>query len=525
MVGEEENNDHQKIPQKYTFSLPRSTAKEIKDFKHSKKDNVIKRLLEVKSSILRDIDRKIRNYDPSSLMWLCSIFLVDPVDLSKSPVLKKCEELYPRMLSFCARYICERACVIKSPSKNKISDICEYMNLVQFVSTYITLDSFYELMGAGFFKIVTLGNVNISKRRRNITIEYIPVRFDFIKYFNTFHNEPYRRFDSDNRDLNMYTRIIELPEYIKDLKEISLAMEEELGFGISELFNILSDSLRPLDVERVDYSSYLANPLISQYQSRGDKWLKAFKFLIFNSCDIGLNDIKVSKTRHQKKRLATHPFIIMDESIIFSRGLILSSQNRWAYYLLHGEFPVPPSVRKFKYPKLHKALEERRNSRGKEFEILCEKYLDDIGAVWGRTNKQGVKVGNTKFTGEIDALVFDKDNKVIWVLDFKDLFSDQNARSIFNDLDKIIKYFSQVERTASEVFKDIPGVIKYFVGEWCKKHKSKSEYRSFRDSYIEVQEWSIKTAVVVRNGSPGEFLSGYDTQVVHLDGLKDLLSI
>ena len=129
------------------------------------------------------------------------------------------------------------------------------------------------------------------------------------------------------------------------------------------------------------------------------------------------------------------------------------------------------------------------------------------------------------FTGEIDALVFDKDNKVIWVLDFKDLFSDQNARSIFNDLDKIIKYFSQVERTASEVFKDIPGVIKYFVGEWCKKHKSKSEYRSFRDSYIEVQEWSIKTAVVVRNGSPGEFLSGYDTQVVHLDGLKDLLSI
>ena len=128
-------------------------------------------------------------------MWRCSIFLVDPVDLSKSPVLKECEELYPRMLSFCARYICERACLIKSPSKNKISEIREYMNLVQFVSTYIILDSFYELMDAGFSGIATLGNVNISKRRRNLTIEYIPIRFDFIEYFNTFHNEPYRRFD------------------------------------------------------------------------------------------------------------------------------------------------------------------------------------------------------------------------------------------------------------------------------------------------------------------------------------------
>ena len=525
MTGEEENNNHQKIPQKYTFSLPRSTAKEIKDFKHSKNDNVLKCLLEVKSHILRDIDRKIRNYDPSSLMSWCSIFLVDPVDLPKSYIFNKYKGLYSQSLSFYARYICERVCIINSPSRNKINNTHEYMNIIRYVSTYITLDSLYELMDAGFFKIVTLGNVNISKRRRNITIEYIPIRFDFIKYFNTFHNEPYRRFDRDNRDLNMYTRIIELPEYIKDLKEISLAMEEELGFGISELFNILSDSLRPLDVERVDYSSYLANPLISQYQSRGDKWIKAFKFLIFNSCDIGLNDIKVSKTRHQKKRLVTHPFIIMDESIIFSRGLILSAQNRWAYYLLHGEFLIPPSVRKVKYPKLHKALEERRNARGKEFEILCEKYLDDIGAVWGRTNKQGVKVGNTKFTGEIDALVFDKDNKALWVLDFKDLFSDQNATSIFNDLDKVIKYFSQVERTASEISKDIPSVIKYFVDDWSKKHKSKSEYRSFRDSYIEVQEWSIKTAIVVRNGSPGEFLSGYDTQVVHLDGLKDLLSI
>ena len=84
---------------------------------------------------------------------------------------------------------------------------------------------------------------------------------------------------------------------------------------------------------------------------------------------------------------------------------------------------------------------------------------------------------------------------------------------------------SLVKRTASEISKDIPNVIKYFVDDWSKKHKSKSEYRSFRDSYIEVQEWSIKTAIVVRNGSPGEFLSGYDTQVVHLDGLKDLLSI
>lgn len=421
-----------------------------------------------------------------------------------------------------ARVALERAVLAEQLGSRKPNEL-EIRDLVCAAAVYVEMDVLRDLASLSRTNgRLAMGTLRVRKTGQLLEVDFRQEAFDLIGYQQL---RTLRVRDNDPVDLEaILAMTYGVPEELSDLSE---AMVTDLGFELEDLLNVLVIGVR-LNLKR--QAQFLAVD-VAHFQgellpSVSPRALAAFEFLSFSSQFLSLTDLRPSGTRHQRRRVVTHPFLIRGGHLYLIRDIQFEALNRWLTYLLNGDWPVPPPARKKLWPKLDAAITRRRNARGTgAFEPFVESELDDIGLPWASTSGQGAQIASALITSEVDAIVVDPDAGLIWVLECKDVTSDQNLRSLQSELDHMLKmHGKQVTRTVAEVETDPSGVATHLVQSWARRRGPDPALQAVARKVAGVSIWRVKAVLVVRDRSAAEFLFDKPWDVVPVSGLRSLLS-
>lgn len=512
------------------FVLPESVAGHIPDtLNEVEGEGALPLLTEVLGQLASHLDQLIAQLERVALLAELSFQVTHGLTAAAPEALVGSDDprqrplrfgLLPSEVSMAARLVLERAVVVgkfgsKEPSKTDI------VALIRTSAAYMQVDLIRELAGLRPDpKMPGMGRVSARKRGRAFMIMYEPEQFDFFGYQRMRES---RTLDADPDD----TALIEafqsgVPEQLTDLSD---GMVEDLGFGVGDLVDVLVFAQR-LNLEHdAQFLALNSEKGRLMFANMSPRCLAAFDYLTFSADYLAVGDLRPSSTRHQRRRIVTHPFIVHDDVLIFSRDILFEACNRWFRYLINGDWPAPVRTRE-SWPTLNRAIIARRNARGTgAFEPFLEAELDQLGLPWGATAGANREIGRAHITGEIDALVVDAKSGVLWVIEAKDITSDQNLRSLQTELKAMVKtYEPQVSRSVTEVNSDPGAVATHAVREWARRGKVSSEsITSVRREVDTVTKWDVRPLIVVRDRSAAEYLIGRTWAISSVSGLRSIL--
>jgi len=406
------------------------------------------------------------------------------------------------VVGIAARFVLERAVIVgrfgdREPAATDIAA------LVLTSAAQMQVDAGRELAELSLGgKEPRMGRISIRKAGTSVLMAYHAEQFDFVGYQRMRESRLVDSDPLDNASLQAFAG--EIPD---EFREISGGMVSDLGFGLDDLLDVISLGYR-INVQQESQFVALDIEYFRSFGAVSPRTAAALDYLTFSSEHLTVGDLRPSSTRHQKRRIVTHPFIVHDDILVLNRELLFEALNRWWRYLVNGDWPVPARTREG-WPTLNAAITARRNARGTEaFEPFVEAELDRIGLPWGFTSGANRKIGEALITGEIDALVVDAKSGVLWVVEAKDITSDQNLRSLQTELRNMTNhYLPQVTRSASQIQSDPRAVVKHALQGWAQRGKVDAD--QLRDAQLETQQvevWKVRPLIVVRDRSAAEFL-------------------
>ena len=512
------------------FVLPEPLATLIPDTRGVIADeDALSLLSEVTGQLTSHLDQLIAQYDRLAalrdLSFQVAYGLVEAtpalVDRGDNPVHRPDRFGLPSTsVGIAARFALERAVVVgqfgsKEPSE---ADICM---LVRTSATHMEVDVLRELTGLRTDSgMPGMGRVSARKSGSALVVTYEPQQFDFLGYQQMRDG---RTLDTDPAD----TALIEamktgVPD---ELAGLSAGMIEDLGFGVGDLFDTLVSAIQFNLEKDAQFLALEVAPFRSYCATQSAGRLAAFEYLTFSAEYLDINDLRPSATRHQKRRIVTHPFIVHEDLLVLDRDILFEALNRWLRYLLNGDWPAPARARE-DWPTLGAAITARRNARGiRSFEKFVEAELDRIGLPWGSTSGANRKIGRARITGEIDALVVDAKRGVLWVIEAKDITSDQNLRSLQTELLKMTtKYLPQVSRAVVDVESDPAAVAAHAVRGWARRGTINTDRLiSTQKDVDSVTDWEVRPLIVVRDRSAAEYLIGRTWAIAPVSRLRATL--
>jgi hypothetical protein len=520
------------MPEASSRVLPLSVANTIPDTTWLHGNDALALLNSLTLHLTRDIDARLKRFEPLKLLPELGFQVAYGLPAADETAIDSGRnraslrpprfELPAPAVGMAARVALERAALLgplgnEEPTSQDIGDI------VVAAAAYVDLDAYRDIASlAPAPGKPAMGAVSVRKDGPWVHVNFEVQDFDFLGYQRM---REHRILDSDPVDLDVYGGFIDgvPPEFA----ELSDSMMTDLGFGLDDLISVLVAGIRINFHQEMQCcvveAQHFRDEILPQVSAHA---VEAFDFLTFSSDYLDLEHLRPSGTRHQRRRLVTHPFLVHSGCVYLSRDLQFEAYNRWTTYLLNGDWPVPATPRKDMWPNLDAAITRRRDDRGTQaFEPFVEAELDASGLPWGSTSSANATIGATRITGEVDAMVVDAAAGTLWVLEFKDVTSDQNVRSLQSELEYMLtKHGRQVERTAGEVERDPAGVARHLVQEWARRHnRDRADTQMLVTAVEAVASWSVRPVMVVRDRSAAEFLMRKPWDVTPVSGLQQLL--
>lgn len=383
------------------------------------------------------------------------------------------------------------------------------MRIGESLTTLETLRSIAELAERaeqGSTTAPHLGHVTIAADRTGLRIAYEAGDFDLQRWLLLVE----RPISRGEIDLSLLGDLDQPAGWVAPgLEAISQAAAQDLGFSIDELLDTLTVLLRHCLDRRYEFLGFDGLP-VGPTISRA-----AVDYLTFSDDDMSIESLRPSHTRHQHKRVWTSPLLKTGGRYYIFRDVVFEAVLRWARYLTQGDWPVPRNTLRETAPRLHRALEDRSRESGPLFERYVGSRLDETGLPWASL-KNGARVGSVKLSREIDSVVIDAAQRKIHVLEFKNMSSDQNAKSLQNELKKFLgEYADKLDRSVREVELDKLAFVKRV-----------SELNGSSSGDVgEAASWSVVAAFVFSSHSPIECLTAPQSFVgTDADRVKDLFA-
>ena len=509
----------------FVFTLPEPVALLVPDSQGAATgEEALSILTTAVEQIASYVDHLVAQLDPIAVLRDLSFQVAyglnaaDPEALKTDSPMDRPDRfgLPPSAVSIAARLVLERAVVV-GQFGSRVPTPADVAELVTMSATHMQLDVGRDLASlASQGKKPGMGRVSVHKTDGSLAMMYHPEQFDLVGYQAMRDSRILDSDPTDNARLQAFQDGIPA-----DFKDLSDAMISDLGFGVDDLLDVIVIGFR-INLQQNAQFVAIDAEYFRSFAATSARGRAALDFLTFSSDYLAASDLRPSSTRHQKRRIVTHPFIIHDKVLILEKELLFEALNRWWRYLLNGDWPVPSQVRK-QWPALDAAITARRDSRGTgAFEPFVEAELDRLGLPWGFTSGGHRSIGQAQITGEIDALVVDARRSRLWVIEAKDLTSDQNLRSLQTELKNMIgSYLPQVSRSASEVESDPAAVAQHAVRVWGRTGKVDTEDMLAAQRQVdEVTAWEVRPLMVVRDRSAAEFLIGKTLPISTVAGLR-----
>jgi hypothetical protein len=243
-------------------------------------------------------------------------------------------------------------------------------------------------------------------------------------------------------------------EQMPELAPIDNAMRSALGFGIDAITGILNvarqwDATPSAPTTLTTPDTVVEECVSLAVGATRQEYAAALDWLTLKESDLAAETIPHWQTETRAKRIATSPFVAIDNGVWVLPWTAESTLQIFANYLGDGRLPWPNTA----LPrKVVDALNIYRQQQNREAEKECVTKLETGGfVVCGSVRPAKAKhYGIPKLTGEIDALCVDINRSRIWVVEAKDPFTPYSSRQIrrlINDFNEPGKY---VERLLSK---------------------------------------------------------------------------
>ncbi|WP_443416219.1 hypothetical protein [Brachybacterium tyrofermentans] len=396
-----------------------------------------------------------------------------------------------------ARCILERVVIAPvagaaTPNSRQLDDIFSVGDALSALETLRDVAQLAKRSKSGSAGMPHLGTVAVTLSDEGFEYDYQPGDFDLMRWLRLAE----RPIGRSEIDFGLFDNTTRGAGWVSpELKGISEAMVRDLGFSVNDLRDILTALLRLCLSERREF-------IVFEYAAPWDSAIPvaAVDFVTFSDEHLTLGDLRPSGTRHQRRRVWTSPLMKSGGRHYVLRDIVFESIMRWIRYLTQGDWPVPRNYLRKDAPNLYRALEERSRISGPIFEDYVNSLLDKTGLPRA-TLKKGAKVGIVTLSREIDSVVVDFANRRIHVLEFKNMSSDQNAKSLQSELKKFLgEYANKLKQSVDEVNSDKLAVVKRVVD----LHGSTPDNGGATE---DADSWSVEATFVFNSHSPIECLT------------------
>jgi hypothetical protein len=375
-----------------------------------------------------------------------------------------------------------------TPSASQLDELIRIGESLSILESCRAVADLAERARPGSSDRPNLGSVSVQAYGLGVVVEYHPGDFDLERWVQLVE----RPIGRSEIELDILANAFGAKKSVAgDLQDVSNAARTDLGFSVEDVLKTLAVLLQlclDREYEFLGFDEVPVGPDVSQ---------AAVEYLTFSSGDMSLSDLRPSATRHQGKRIWTSPLLKVGTRYYIFRDLVFEAISRWTRYLTQGDWPVPRNVLSKTAPNLYHALGVRSRESGKVFERYVDARLDEIGLPRATLNN-GARIGTVKLSREVDSIVVDTARRRIHVLEFKNMSSDQNAKSLQNELGKFLgEYSEKLRRTMREVELDKLAFVRRVLGAREAKSVELGEATS----------WSVEAAFVFSSHSPIECLT------------------
>ncbi len=237
-------------------------------------------------------------------------------------------------------------------------------------------------------------------------------------------------------------------------KDLKIAFNNQYGFKIENMLTILIFlSGNELENYRIKFPLHLlpkkelTNLIIKNINNLLLKENEINRIIDFLSiehnslknCDIVC--FSLDKMYRNPNRINIKPLIIFKDKILFGNQQVFNSYKLWFDYLLRAELPYIPDENSI----IKKAMNSVHEKQDKELEKKAYKLaLDVLGEKnlllnFKKASKISPKLPNMNLSGEIDLLAVNKNRKIIFVLDAKNMNRKLYPSGIKNELKKFFE--------------------------------------------------------------------------------------
>lgn len=415
----------------------------------------------------------------------------------------------------------ERLAILKEKGRC-IPTTDDMVSIHKAASQVLELDALYEIgmVSSKYENGRDIGYIKFTDNKNCAIPEYVPGKIDIFEYIYCKNS---RNHNDSQYDKDMFQRILKSNNWVEEygLKGVSDSLQQDKYFGFS-LSNLISALLRALkiigrkDLQEMSLELFYSKML----NGNKSKSLKnAIQYLMYppRKIDLDIAKMRPNGTRHQPARLVTQPFLVYNNKVYLNGNIILHSITRWMRYMVNGDWPIPESIRSSNFLRLNESLKEYRNTynlgRGKMFEKYFQDSIKELNIIPWVQVKKGYKFENScvKMRREVNSFVVDYAKSEIWVLDMKDNISDQNALSIYHQLQDIHTYNEKLKITVDDI-SDSKCALTHFscdiVNLWAKNEKiDKNISDSILQEVRDVKDWNIRRGIIIRDQHPGEFIN------------------
>lgn len=246
---------------------------------------------------------------------------------------------------------------------------------------------------------------------------------------------------------------VRFPEY----DGIERSLQESLGFGIDTITITLDVIIHwPVSTphctelvspEQIATEAHAANPAIPF-----ESYTEAVAWLSLGTEDFGQEQSTIEhwEVEPRSARIATRPLARVESKVWVSPWTAEIARRIWINYLSQHRVPTPDS----ELPQtVVRAFDNARQARQREFEKECASRLDGLPLIRifrlrkHRAHKHGIQ----QLSGEIDILCIDQDRSIIFVIEAKDPFTPQSARSINRQIAAFHRQDGHVETLTKKV--------------------------------------------------------------------------
>lgn len=298
-----------------------------------------------------------------------------------------------------------------------------------------------------------------------------------------------------------------------ELQPINQAMLKHMGFGIEHAVGILNAAIEweVTDLEPVaitDKESIIERCMLLMSPEDRTEIENALNWLILSSAGLSTDVIPHWETERREKRIATNPFLSLEEDIYVMPWTAESTLRIFAGYVEDGRLPWPNRV----LPgAVITSLNHFRQARNREVEKDCVEALSAASfvVVGGLKPQKAHRYGIEKLSGEIDALCLDPRRSRFWVIEAKDPYIPYSAyqvRRLINDFEEPGKYVDKLLQKVDDISNNKDAV---------------AQALGVRTA---TTEWTVDGLMVTRRVEPAAFVSNPRVRYCVLNDLVSLLS-